>query len=300
MKSKLKYSKPEDKNDNDRAWRVCKLINLFRRNIQQFGYFQAAMSVDEMMAKFFGRTILKQFIKGKPIRFGLKFWGLCTPDGYLLDFDLYCGKNSDVGGTKLSKCSLGSRVVLSLLHNFFSSVGVKKVPFYHLYIDNLFTSFDLVLHLKKLGLRSTGTIRDNRVKEKNVIPKKSPRGTFAVKHEKGSGINYITLVDSKQVSMVSTATGVSPTYVAQRRSKDKKEKVNINFPNAFQLYNKFMGGVDVHDGRCNYAMACIRSKKWTWIVFIRLIQSAIANAVVISNYVHKLSWKTKIISKETP
>jgi len=47
-----------------------------------------------------------------------------------------------------------------------------------------------------------------------------------------------------------------------------------------------MGGVDVHDGRCNYAMPCIKSKKWTFIVFIRLIQAAITNAVVISNYVH--------------
>ena len=84
------------------------------------------MAVDEMMAKFFERTILKQFIKGKPIRFGLKFWGLCTPDGYLLDLDLYCGKNSAVGENKLPKCSLGSCVVLSLLQGFFSSVGVKK------------------------------------------------------------------------------------------------------------------------------------------------------------------------------
>ena len=287
IKSKIKYSKPEDKDLNDRAWRVRKLINLFRKNIQQFGYFQAAMAVDEMMAKFFGRTILKQFIKGKPIRFGLKFWGLSTPDGYLLDLDLYCGKNSAVGENKLPKCSLGSRVVLSLLQRFFSSVGVKKIPFYHLYMDNLFTSFDLFLHLQKLGLRCTGTIRENRVKNKNVIPKNSPRGTFAVKHEKTSGMNYITLVDSKQVSMVSTAAGESPLFVAKRRSKEKKEKVNVNFPNAFQLYNKFMGGVDVHDGRCNYVAPCIRSKKWTWTVFIRLIQSAIANAIVISNYVHK-------------
>ena len=89
-------------------------------------------------------------------------------------------------------------------------------------MDNLFTSFDLFLHLQKLGLRCTGTIRENRVKNKNVISKNSPRGTFAVKHKKTSGMNYITLVDSKQVSMVSTAAGVSPLFVAKRRSKEKK------------------------------------------------------------------------------
>lgn len=289
IKSKLKYALPTDEDQNDRGWRVRKIINIFRKNIKQFGYFQAAMSVDEMMAKFFGRTILKQFIKGKPIRFGIKFWGLCTPDGYLLEFDLYCGKNSSVSSSKLSKCSLGSRVVLSLLHDFFTKVGVKTIPFYHLYMDNLFTSFDLVLHLKMLGLRSTGTLRENRVKkeDKHVISAKSPRGTYAVKHENGSGINYITLVDSKSVSMASTAAGVTPMYDASRRSKEHKEKVSIPFPNVFQVYNKYMGGVDVHDGRCNYASPCIRSKKWTWIVFMRLIQASIANAVVISNYVHE-------------
>jgi len=167
IKSKIKYSKAADEDINDRGSR--KIINIFRKNIQQFGYFQAAMSVDEMMAKFYGRTVLKQFIKGKPIRFDLKFWGLCTPDGYLLEFDLYWGKNSAVGG-KLSKCSLGSHVVISLLQNFFSTVSVRKIPFY-LYMDNLVTSFDLILYLKKLGLRSTGTIRENRIKEKMSYPR---------------------------------------------------------------------------------------------------------------------------------
>jgi len=79
-------------------------------------------------------------------------------------------------------------------------------------MDNLFTNFDLFLHLRKLGLCCTGTLRENRVQEKNVIPKKSPKGTVAVKHDKNSGISYITLVDFKQVSMASTATGVLPTF----------------------------------------------------------------------------------------
>ncbi|XP_014483092.1 PREDICTED: uncharacterized protein LOC106748758, partial [Dinoponera quadriceps] len=35
------------------------------------------------MAKSYAKTVLKQFIRGKPIRFGLKFWGLCTLVGRL-------------------------------------------------------------------------------------------------------------------------------------------------------------------------------------------------------------------------
>lgn len=292
IKSHLKYSQPSDEDKNDRAWRVRKIMNVFRKNIKKFGYFETALSVDEMMAKFFGRSVLKQYIRGKPIRFGLKFWALCTVSGYILEFDLYCGKNAVVG-PKLAKCAQGTRVVLTLLEDFFVSTTARKVLSYHLYMDNLFTSFDLFLHLKKLGVRATGTIRENRVQEKNVIPKKSPRGTTAVKHEKTSGINYITLVDSKTVSIASSAAGISPTFPTKRWSKENKEKISLPFPNAFHIYNQFMGGVDLQDSHCNNVSPRIKSKKWTWTVFVRLIQTAITNAMVLSNRVRSDGEKKK-------
>jgi len=49
------------------------MLNKFRENIQSFGYFGTALSIDEMMVKSYARTSMKQFIRGKPIRFGLKF-----------------------------------------------------------------------------------------------------------------------------------------------------------------------------------------------------------------------------------
>lgn len=282
IKSELKYSMPKDNDPSDKAWRVRKLLQLFQRNIRQFGLWKTALSVDEMMAKSYARTSLKQFIRGKPIRFGLKFWGLCTADGYLLNLDLYCGKNSSIGD-KLGKCALGSRVVMELLDPFLKSIPPKKISQFHLYCDNFFTNFDLLVHLKKLGLQCTGTIRENRVKEKNVIDKKSPRGTYVVKHDQNSGINYITIVDSKPVSIASTAAGVTPLLPSKRFSSSAHSKIEIPFPQAFHLYNKFMGGVDVHDGHCNNLLPSIRSKKWTWVVFIRFIQAAIVNSVVIFN-----------------
>jgi len=114
IKSKLKYSKTKDQDANDKGWRVRALLKLFQSNILKFCIWKTALSIDEMMAKSYARIPLKQFIRGKPIRFGLKFWGLCTSDGYLLNLDLYCGKNSKIGD-KLVKCALGSRVVLNLL-----------------------------------------------------------------------------------------------------------------------------------------------------------------------------------------
>ena len=76
----------------------------------------------------------------KPIRFGLKLWSLCTVSGFLLDIQIYCGKNGN-DHAKLEKCTLGSRVVMQLLHNF-----LKDVP------DDRLT---IMLHLTTFSLAKT-------------------------------------------------------------------------------------------------------------------------------------------------
>ena len=65
-----------------------------------------------MMAKYSGRCSLKQFIKSKPIRFGIKFRAICNTEGYLFDFDIYCGKNSN--SDNLQGCALGSCIVMKM------------------------------------------------------------------------------------------------------------------------------------------------------------------------------------------
>ena len=161
------YSKAGDHDANDNAWRVRALLKLFQRNILKFGVWRIALSIDEMMAKSYARTSLKQFIRGKPILFGLKFWVRFTSYGFVLCFDLYCGKNSKIG-VKFSKCALDSRVVMDLLEPFFNKAAAGKISQFHLY--NYFINLDLMMvHLRKLGLKCAVTIRDNRVKEKRRV-----------------------------------------------------------------------------------------------------------------------------------
>ncbi|RZB41560.1 DDE Tnp 1 7 domain containing protein, partial [Asbolus verrucosus] len=61
------------------------------------------------MMSYFSRHSVKQFIRGKPIRYGYKMWCLCEPNGYLIQYMLYQGKESNrphsdlgVGGLKLA------------------------------------------------------------------------------------------------------------------------------------------------------------------------------------------------------
>ena len=51
-------------------------------------------SVDESMIPYYGRHSSKQYIRGKPIRFGFKVWSLCTADGSGVWFEPYCGRDS--------------------------------------------------------------------------------------------------------------------------------------------------------------------------------------------------------------
>lgn len=311
IKLKLKTSKISNKNEHDKVWKIRALLNIFRRNIQQFGFFSSAMAVDEMMMKFFGRTVLKQFIRNEPIRFGIKLWALCAANGFLLDLDIYCGKNDCTDAQKFSKCALGSGSVLKMLHQFLMKCKRKDVVNYHVYFDNFFSSPDLLVHLKNLGLRATKTVREDRVftiemfhddnkstkisskktknperqtlLEKHKLSKKDPRGTDVVSHELNSGINYITVLDNKQVSFLSTAIGVIPFTTSERYNRNQKNRVMIDFPRVFELYNLFMGGVDLYDQHCGDLEIHIHGKKWTWTILRRLIQSSLTNAMILYN-----------------
>ncbi len=53
------------------------------------------LCVDETMIKFRGTHTAIQLMPKKPIRIGFKCWALATTDGYMLNLDLYGGKESE-------------------------------------------------------------------------------------------------------------------------------------------------------------------------------------------------------------
>lgn len=299
IKSKLKFARANEQNLNDKVWRVRKFVERFRKNLRKFGFFSSNMSVDESMIKFFGRCAIKQFMPLKPIRFGIKLWSLCTIAGFLLDFQIYCGKETGPSHDKLQNCTLGSKAVMQVLHEFLKSTPADKLKDYHIAIDNFFTSPDLLVHLKNIGLKATGTVRANRVYMMNEKPdkkgklkitretvkinldNKSERGSWSVKHDVSSKINYVSVKDNKVVSILSSAAGVTPCEPVLRWSKTEKKKVKIDFPHVFSVYNKTMGGVDLHDQHCSDLNIKVKSDKWTWAIFRRVIEASISNAFIL-------------------
>lgn len=161
LKSILHFCNNEEAgaNKHDRGFKIRPLVKAIQNSFMKFGVLEENLAVDEMIVKYYGRNSLKQFIRSKPIRFGYKLWALCGVSGYCYNFDLYCGKSSTEDDR--SDLLLGSKVVLNML-------DVVQDPCSHnVFFDNLFTGYELLVHLRNLGFQATGTLRENRLK--NVL-----------------------------------------------------------------------------------------------------------------------------------
>ncbi|XP_014772150.1 piggyBac transposable element-derived protein 3-like [Octopus bimaculoides] len=108
------------------------------------------VSLDEAIEPYYGHQGLKQFIRGKPIRYAFKFRCFARPDGFLVKFHSYTG-----AGDKIAGKTLGSSVTEKLYLKFVP-VGSR------IYMDNCFTSLPLIDALSNNGLFCVGTIQKDR------------------------------------------------------------------------------------------------------------------------------------------
>lgn len=161
-------------------------------------------SLDEAMEPYYGRHSMKQFIRGKPIRFDFKFWCLTTSDGYLIKFEPYLG-----AGDKLEGKTLGSSVTENMCLNFIPRESI-------VFIDNYFNSLPLLETLSQHQLYAVGTIRSDRVKNAPLKDlKKEKRGShFTLYDEK----NNITLTRWHDNSQVNLATNLNDESILKTKS----------------------------------------------------------------------------------
>lgn len=78
---------------NDKMWKLRPLIDILQSNFLKHFNPTENMNYNESIVTFYGEHSCKQFIRGKPIRFGYKVSSLNGQNGYLISFDIYQGKN---------------------------------------------------------------------------------------------------------------------------------------------------------------------------------------------------------------
>lgn len=257
----------------DKLTKIRPLMILLNKNFIKWGVFHKNLSIDESMVRYYGRHSAKQFIRGKPVRFGYKNWMLCSSTGYCYQFDTYAGaKNYPT----VSNIPLGSKVVLDLL-------TVIKCPSDHIiYFDNYFTSHRLMNVLREKGFRATGTVRDNRTKNCPLKPpkemKKEERGSFVSQYDEKNRLLFVRWMDNSVVTMCTNHDAVYPTNLVKRWSSKEKARIEVQQPRVIANYNLGMGGVDLHDQGINNYPIMIRGKKWWWPLFTNMINMSVVNA----------------------
>lgn len=260
---------------SDKMFKVRPLADILMKKFMQWEVFHTELSIDESMVKYFGRHPSKQFIRGKPVRFGYKNWMLASADGYCYSFDIYCGKSQVTGGA--SEEPLGTRVVKNLLNK------LDTDPKDHIvFFDNFFTSFKLLHDLRESGYRATGTVREGRTNKCPLMPvkemKKKDRAYFDYRFDTINKILFVRWLDNSVCTMGTNYDGVLPLGKVKRWNTLEKKKTDVDIPQVFVSYNKGMGGVDQADQSISLYRVSTRGKKWWWVLFTYMLDLAISNA----------------------
>ncbi|CAG4958413.1 unnamed protein product [Colias eurytheme] len=236
--------------------------------------------IDESLTLWKGRSDIKQYIRSKASKFGIKTFELCeSVTGYLWSFIVYTGKQSSAD--------------LEQTHGVCTTV-VKKLmaPLlgkgYRLFMDNWYNSPLLARFLKRNGTDLIGTLTPSR-RDVPVLINKAPlkRGEIIARHS--GDVSVLSWQDKKRITMISTCHG---SYTALPRVPSKHTSRPVPFkPQVVLDYNKFMGGVDLKDQMLEpYLLERKRCQKWHMKLFKRLLNVSILNSRILlqssTNKVH--------------
>ena len=194
------------------------------------------MCVDEQIIPFKGKSVMKQHMAQKPNRWGYKMFLLADSiSGICYDLIFYTGKTN---GRQYGFCT---DIVLRLCET------IPKMMNYKLYFDNYFTTIQLEVQLKKLGIFSIGTIRSNRLKDINMkyikSLKEEGRGSIDYRITQVDGVELIATrwCDNNIVTCLSTLSGCESIDMVKRWSSSQKQHIQVKRPNVIKLYNAHMG-----------------------------------------------------------
>ena len=249
----------------DPLYKVRPLMDLVRNGCINNFYPGCEVAIDEAMISFTGRLFFKQYMKGKPIPWGIKVW--CCADsktGYIFYFRVYTGKFEQA-----SDDGQGFDVVMEM-----GRLLLDK--WHHFYFDNFFTSVKLAEKLLSRNTYMCGTIRTNRKGwPKDLRAKKKKKDDPAVKYRQSGNLLATQWFDKRVVNVLSSNSQPRMTETMRNTAEGRVPK---EIPVPIKTYNSFMGGVDLHDQYRSYYSIGRRTVKWWRNLVWFLFQVSILNA----------------------
>ena len=232
-------------------------------------------SIDEAMVAFKGRCSVKQYMPQKPTKRGFKVWVRAdSTNGYVSQFECYTGKK---GST--TEHGLGGSVVTRLTRDL---VG----KYFHVFMDNFFSSVTLFQQLLAENIYATGTLRSNRKQfpsELLPIVKKGLPSCGDYSFRQDSNLAVIVWQDTKAVVIMSIAHNPSEATTVKRKKGDGST-LELTCPQAIVDCNQHMGGVDRGDQYRKYYQVRMKSRKSYRYIFWFLFEISVLNSFVLHHY----------------
>lgn len=143
----------QPRQNQDRIWKVRRIYDFIRRRIQELP-LETHLCVDEQIIPFKGRINIKQYMKNKPKKWGIKLYVLAGQSGQMYDFIIYQGATTEINET-YARFGAVAGVVMQLTDRIHE-------PGHGLFIDNFFGTYNLFQYLHSKEIYTIGTIRLNR------------------------------------------------------------------------------------------------------------------------------------------
>ena len=87
---------PKDNVNHDRLHEIRSVMNMLQHSFKEGWEPHQQNSIDEGIIPFNGRSSIKQYMKGKPTKWGFKMWKLVgARSAYLYALDIYSRKEED-------------------------------------------------------------------------------------------------------------------------------------------------------------------------------------------------------------
>ncbi|GFV79630.1 piggyBac transposable element-derived protein 4 [Trichonephila clavipes] len=132
----------------DRLWKIRKVFDFFNRIFKEVYDPTENLSFDEVILKFKGRVLFKQYIPKKRKQWGLKMYKIADATGYTYDMRVYLGKDK-----KENLSTSASYNVVYTMTDCMKGKGHKD------FMDNFFSSPELFRDLlKERSINSCGTV----------------------------------------------------------------------------------------------------------------------------------------------
>jgi len=142
----------EVRHATDKLAAIRDVWRMFVSKLQKMVVPGLDITVDEQLVPFRGRCPFRQYIPGKPVKYGIKIWWACDAQTcYPLNGDIYLGRQPE----GRHAVNLGSSVVTTLTNPWLHA-GRNIV------MDNFFTSVPLANELLSKHTTLVGTIRSNK------------------------------------------------------------------------------------------------------------------------------------------